>query len=342
VDVLNELIRLASLAGHEVLGAFIAFVTPRSRVFWVFLLTSFVPCAIFAWRLQRRSSFDVKAWWRWCFPKRIFVHPSARNDYVYYIVNGVLMGTTLGVLTVSSWEVYNATLDWLASHSLAPLAPMAKPHVFATLAVTALCALAMDFGLYVTHYVQHKVPLLWEFHKVHHSAPVMTPITVYRMHPVDDIVTGVFAGVLGGLAPALLETFVFPGVREARIMGLNPIFLLSYVSFYHLRHSHFWFPYPAWLSHILISPAQHQIHHSNDPRHFDRNMGFIFAFWDHLFGTLYVPATRERLTFGLSQAEDREYSSVARLYLLPFRKALRRFAVGERVEGTEAARDLAG
>jgi len=322
LEPLYQLAVALSLVVHEAAQAFVAFVTPRSRVFWVFLLTSLVPCAVFAWRLQGGARLDVGAWWRWCFPKRIFLHPSARNDYVYYVVNAVLMGTVLGVLTVSSYEVYNVTRSALEARGLAASTPMPKPHVFATLAVTFACALAMDLGLFISHYVQHKVPFLWEFHKVHHSAPVMTPITVYRMHPVDDIVTGLTAGILGGLAPALLESFVYPGVREVKIMGLNPVFMLFYFGFYHLRHSHFWFPYPAWLSHLVISPAQHQVHHSNDPRHFDKNMGFIFAIWDYLFGTLYVPRARERLVFGLSGGEDREYYSVARLYLLPFRKAL--------------------
>ena len=325
---------LVRSAGREAVGAFTAFATPKSKVFWVYLLTSFVPCVGYLWVRGRRSS--VAAWWRWCFPKRIFLHPSARADYVYYLMNSIVMGAFLGILTISNKEFYELTQSTLARYHFAALPPIPKPHLIQSAVVTVLCALAMDFGLFLAHYLQHKVPLLWEFHKVHHSAAVLTPITVYRMHPVDDIVAGICAGVLGGLTPALLEHFVFPGVHEVRVMGLNPIFMASYVFLYHLRHSHFWLPYPRWLSHFVISPAQHQVHHSKDPRHFDKNMGFIFAMWDHLFGTLYVPAERERLEFGLSEDEEREYSSVRRLYLLPFKKAAGRFKLPRRVETAEA------
>jgi sterol desaturase/sphingolipid hydroxylase (fatty acid hydroxylase superfamily) len=301
---------------------FLFVVTPRERIYWVYLVTSLLPCVAFCVtraRGGRRPSLG--AVWRYCFPRRIFLHRSARIDYVYFVVNTIAMAVALGTLTISQHEVYRATLSRLTAWGFAPATAMTRPHVVATLIVTGLSALAMDFGLFLAHYNQHKIPLLWQFHKVHHSAEVLTPITVYRMHPIDDVVVGLFAGVLGGLTPALLGVFVFPGVHAVELFGLNPVFFLSYLGLYHLRHSHFWLPYPTWLSHVLVSPAQHQIHHSKDPRHFDKNIGFIFAFWDWLFGTLYVPKVRERLVFGLAGDEDREFSSVARLYLVPFRKA---------------------
>lgn len=302
---------------------FLAFVTPRSRIFWVYLLTSLVPVLIFcALRVRGNGRSTIAAWWNTCFPKALVWSESARVDYAYYVINTVFMTTVFGVFTISEYEVRTAALAAFADWGVAPTTVFELPHAASVLIVTVLCGLAVDFGLFLAHYAQHKIPLLWEFHKVHHSAAVLTPITVYRMHPVDDVVVGLSAGVIGGLVQASLQHLVFAGVHDAKILGLNPIFFLSYVCAYHLRHSHFWLGYPAWLSHILISPAQHQIHHSKDQRHYDKNMGFIFAVWDHWFGTLYVPRGRERLEFGLSAHEEREFSSVARLYFLPFRKAL--------------------
>jgi creatinine amidohydrolase/Fe(II)-dependent formamide hydrolase-like protein len=72
------------------------------------------------------------------------------------------------------------------------------------------------------------------------------------------------------------------------------------------------------LSRIFISPAQHQIHHSDAPQHFDKNMGFTFAIWDGLFGTLYVPKEKETLTFGLGPKENEKFSTFWSLYLMPF------------------------
>ena len=104
-------------------------------------------------------------------------------------------------------------------------------------------------------------------------------------------------------------------------MGVNLGLFLYYLLGYNLRHSHIWLSYPRWLSWLLVSPAQHQIHHSSAPAHFNKNLGFVFSFWDRMANTLYVPAHRETLDFGIGGGEDEEYDGVTALYLLPFRKA---------------------
>ena len=64
------------------------------------------------------------------------------------------------------------------------------------------------------------------------------------------------------------------------------------------------------------------IHHSLDAKHWSKNYGFIFAVWDGLFGSLYVPRSREILRLGVP-SDSRDFSSVTKLYFLPFAKAAR-------------------
>ena len=104
-------------------------------------------------------------------------------------------------------------------------------------------------------------------------------------------------------------------------MNVNAGIFAFYLIGYNLRHSQIWLSYPRWLSYILISPAQHQIHHSIDKKHWDRNMGLIFAFWDWVFGTLYVPKGYEKLEYGISRDEPNPFNSVVEIYLKPFRMA---------------------
>ena len=69
-----------------------------------------------------------------------------------------------------------------------------------------------------------------------------------------------------------------------------------------LRHSHLWFSYGRFLEHIFISPAQHQIHHSNDKMHYETNYGVVLSVWDWAFGSLYIASTKsQRLSFGLDE-----------------------------------------
>src|SRR5665213_3606005 len=65
---------------------------------------------------------------------------------------------------------------------------------------TLVFFIAYDFGRFVAHSVQHDVPVLWEFHKVHHSAEVLTPITAFRAHPVDLALMAWGSALATGLA----------------------------------------------------------------------------------------------------------------------------------------------
>ena len=92
---------------------------------------------------------------------------------------------------------------------------------------------------------------------------------------------------------------------------------------HHLQHSRVWLSFGPWLSRLYICPAQHQIHYSRDPRYRDKNSGVKFAVWDALFGTLYVPKEPETLQVGLSDADPRDFTTISKLYFLPFARIAR-------------------
>ena len=62
------------------------------------------------------------------------------------------------------------------------------------------------------------------------------------------------------------------------------------------------------------------MHHSTDPKHFDKNFGSGFSFWDRFFGTLYVPGKDEDFKYGLIESDVRDYQSLFGLYILPLKK----------------------
>ena len=90
-----------------------------------------------------------------------------------------------------------------------------------------------------------------------------------------------------------------------------------------LRHSHVPIFYWKWLERILISPAQHQIHHSTLPRHFDKNFGAILAIWDWIGGSLHLSEPETKLEFGVSKKVEPNEQSLKTLYLQPFRESWR-------------------
>lgn len=309
-------------AWHELLRAAGSIWSPGERFWWAYLAAALLlAAAAFSasrpraglWRFLRRC-FAPEVWW----------HPSARTDYLYFFANRVLFGLLcmpwVMALLVSAESWSQALTVWAPRLSLD-----VTPGLHLSLLLTVWAAIGMDLGLFVAHWLQHRVPLLWEFHKVHHSAEVMTPVTVARMHPVDDLLSMVCSGSFQGAFQALFLHVLPGGPRGLQLYGIDAGLFAFYLLGYNLRHSHVWIGYGPRLSRLLISPAMHQIHHSVAERHWDKNMGFMFSWWDRLAGTLYVPERRERLRFGLSatSGEEREYRGVLRLWFVPFLKLLR-------------------
>src|SRR5262245_38770486 len=266
---------------------------PGERVYWLYLVSAFVFCiAIYFFKAKAPS---LRGLLRYCLPRRVLLHRSALLDYRYFIVNRVVFGLLL--LPALPAAALGAAIAMSTGLNVAFGPGTGFQSLFLQ---TLLSALALDLGLFLAHRLQHEVPLLWEFHKVHHSAEVLTPASAYRMHPVDDLVSMTLSGALGGLVVGVFQWLDPGNPGPLVLLGLHAAVFLYYLAGFNLRHSHVWLDYPAWLGRILISPAQHQIHHSAAPEHAGKNLGFIFTFWDAARGTLVRPARRERLVFGLA------------------------------------------
>jgi sterol desaturase/sphingolipid hydroxylase (fatty acid hydroxylase superfamily) len=266
----------------------------------------------------RRGQAETVPIMRWLLPKRILLHPSAQTDFAFYVINKILMAAIYASVLVTapfSFAIVKVLLQSIFGPSSADFAP----HWTFALLTTLVILLVLDFTLWFVHYLFHRVPFLWDYHKVHHSAEVMTPATAARMHPVEELFDVLVAGATIGAAYGFLDYLLGEAGTPFTLFEINVFLAIFYFSAFHLRHSHVWVRYPVWLQHIFICPAQHQVHHSVDRKHWDKNMGFVFAFWDWAFGTLYAPKGKEELTFGLGTEEDGgSWHSVRALYCLPF------------------------
>lgn len=315
------------------LTAWMAPLLPSQKAFYLYLLCAFVIAGgswlYFSHREENARPDGVeKGFLAWVFDPRIWFHRSAKQDYMYFILNALIYYGIVAQLLVSAHVFFNAFehgLEWAFGFRDAPVfAPSPVTAALYTLAIV----LAIDLAVWTTHYLQHKVSVLWQFHQVHHSAEVLTPATVYRMHPVDLFFTGIVTTALIGLALAGFTYLTQAEPAEITVMNVNILIFTFYLVGYNLRHSHIWLGYPQWLSHILISPAMHQVHHSVDRKHWDKNMGLVFAVWDWAFGTLYVPKGFEKLEFGISREEPNPFNSVLEFYLKPFRMAWAELRIG--------------
>lgn len=268
------------------------------------------------------------------FPSGVFLHPSSLFDYRYYFLSRILIiAPILYVIAPTLTHLYESIQSIL--HTLFG-APPVTTGFFTTLPgraiTTLLLVVVFDFGYWLHHWLMHRFEWLWYFHKPHHSAQRLNVFTSVRAHPLEEIFAGILIALATALLTGVLNYFSTAPIKPFEIAAQNAILLVFYMTFYHLRHTQVWLPITGAWGHILQSPAHHQIHHSTDPRHHDKNFGFCLSIWDWLFGTLYVPERKERIIYGIG-AESEVYNNLYGFLFRPFgelwRKIITRRAAGQ-------------
>lgn len=262
-----------------------------SPLFWI----SMIAIALFLY--FKRGV--VGSFWGWLFPKEVYFHPSHITDLKIW-----LFGRLLSIVSLVSRISFTAIVSASVSGAISGgQVPSGSWH---PVLVALLILVVLDFCAYWVHRTHHQWSILWPFHSLHHSAEVLTPFTVYRKHPIYDLISDIVKGIiLGTILGIVLGLFV--GQAEAAdVARINVFYFVFNLVGSNFRHSHVWLSYGRTLEHIFISPAQHQIHHSIEQRHYNKNYGEVLAIWDWMFGTLYVPDREEELTFGLSDGSGTE------------------------------------
>ncbi len=238
----------------------------------------------------------------WVFPKRIYRHRSNLVDIQIFLFNTFI--AVLGVFAVIGFSTFMTagTMDLLGRWFTQPQLPEI-PDGWRIALATFLMVLTFDFCKYWAHYLHHENRFLWPFHALHHSAEVLTPLTAYRNHPVFLLIRNVIYSLIVGAVTGIMLFFLMGEISLLTIGSANAGYVIFNALGSNLRHSHIWLSYGPVLEHIFISPAQHQIHHSCAVKHHNKNYGEVFAFWDWMFGTLYIPKEQEILEFGLADSQ---------------------------------------
>lgn len=303
----------------NLLAFFEQFILPNKRLFVGYLLAAaFIALLFLTYKIKSLTG---------AFRKLIADHPfwtrSNLADYRLAVFNFFFL-SAIGSFLLTSVAVATFVFNFLNTHTDARLVFYSlETPLWLPLLYTATFFIVDDFARFFLHYLMHKFPLLWAFHKVHHSAQVLTPFTVLRTHPVEGILFSIRGSLVQGLC---IASFVFAFGNQfslVTVLGSN-IFVFAFnVLGANLRHSHVYLRYFPWLEKWLISPAQHQIHHSVETRHFDKNMGVILAVWDRLFGTLHISDPQPPKAVGLSETMKQDSHSVKATLLDSFTEAWR-------------------
>ena len=135
---------------------------------------------------------------------------------------------------------------------------------------TVVAIFVVDFFLWLSHFLRHKVPPLWRFHQVHHAQTEISPLTDKRFHFVEPL------------------TFVAIAIIPVALLGLNiggtQVIALALIYATGFTHANLrWNAGPLGL--LFVTPQSHRIHHSTETQHWEKNFGAVLSIWDRLFRT---------------------------------------------------------
>ena len=296
------------------------FLSPRKRLFVGYLACAFCIAVLWVCVANRTS---LKTAIAMVFAPAIWLSRSSLFDVVCFFINRLFFSFLRPAL-LTQITVATVVYQLLHLQVLMPIGALEHVNYWVAASVfTVFYFIFDDFSRFGVHYCMHRIPALWEFHKFHHSAETLTPLTVTRTHPIEGIIFILRTATVQGVTIALFVGLFGSRVDLLTIYGVSIFGFMFHSLGSNLRHSHISIRYPSAVERIFISPAQHQLHHSSNPRHFDRNFGVVLAIWDRIFGSFH-PSTAEQISFGLGPLDANYTRSIWSMYWLPFVKLFRR------------------
>ena len=226
--------------------------------------------------------------------KKIFVfNKSTRTDFIFWLIEIFSFYNIIGF--VLSFGICYYLVGQIQKRFAFDLIL----HIKNPLLQFGLLFLISDFKSYVRHYFFHRSRSLWQLHSVHHSATDLNILTRQRGHFLETEISRFFDVIPFVIFGAPIQTYFFIKIlTEAHQMIVHSS-LTSHWGFIG--------------KYILVSPSAHRIHHSIDKKHFDKNYGSTFIFWDRIFGTYHPHVKLKQLEYPITHLTNED---ILWMYLL--------------------------
>ena len=282
------------------------FLNSGKRIYWPFLIL----CTFYALLFIYFTNYKIKS-----LKINYWLHSSSIIDVVVWIGNTIFRTTLFPLLFISSVSLASMTYQQLASNFGVQILPLfLSKH--AVILYTITLFLLSDFSRFILHYACHKNAFLWKIHRMHHTAEVLTPITLYRVHPLEMILFQSRYVLVNGLTAGLFIYLFHDVITVPTIFGAECIVFISNALGGNLRHS----PIPigfGLFEKLLISPKQHQMHHSVAKEIQDSNYGAFFSIWDLLFSTWRPSKGIKNIQYGVAGHRNQSVKTLWREICLP-------------------------
>ncbi|MGQ4002175.1 sterol desaturase family protein [Francisellaceae bacterium CB299] len=169
--------------------------------------------------------------------------------------------------------------------------------------------IVLDFAIYLQHVLFHYVPVLWRFHKVHHTDQDIDVTTGLRFHPLEMILSMIIKMIVVAVVGApMLAVIIFEIVLNATAM---------------FNHGNIGLPkvFDSIIRLFIVTPDMHRVHHSTIVSEANSNFGFNLSVWDRLFKTYKAQPSKghTNMDIGLDEYRDRNITQkLASMLKMPF------------------------
>jgi sterol desaturase/sphingolipid hydroxylase (fatty acid hydroxylase superfamily) len=216
-------------------------------------------------------------------------------------VNGSLWFVNLVVIGAVCGACACTVARWAADSGFGILNTLTAPR---WLGIPA-AIVTLDLVSYFWHRANHRIPLLWRFHQVHHSDPTFTTSTGVRFHPGELLLS----------LPVRLTAVVLVGASATAVVVFEIVFTVANL----VEHGDIDLPLPfeRLMGRVFITPALHRRHHTKLGPDRDTNFGTIFATWDRLFCTRAENDSATAIETGLPGLNQ---LTLPRLFMLPLQR----------------------
>ena len=238
---------------------------------WITLVAVFVIMALAEFFRPRRALLLAKA-------KRWTTHA------LFFVTNSVVGRLLAFVIAIPAAATWSSIAGFGLFHRID------LPGWAEALALFVL----LDFAVWFQHLLMHKIPLLWQMHKVHHVDRDLDVTTALRFHPFELVVSTLYKSAW----VALLGAPVLVALAFEAWLNANAMFNHSNVAL------------PRWLDRVirpvLVTPDMHLVHHSILKEEQQHNYGFALTLWDRLFGTYAAESSlgQDSQPIGLAEITD--------------------------------------
>lgn len=188
--------------------------------------------------------------------RRPLVARGHRQDLLYAFLHIGLVLPLVGALSLTFAEVVRRTMPWLV---------LPRMGLVPRWLAIAVIFVAYDGCNWLIHLANHRSPMLWRFHELHHSQEDLNALTVFRTHPLINV-SYLFA--------------LLPGTVLLANGAITTMLFVGYGCMVAMAHSNTNLGF-GWLDRVFVSPNYHRIHHRLNGAQ-DVNLAFTLTIWDQL------------------------------------------------------------